>query len=137
MKRHIFLKTVGICSIAAVLSASLTACGNSTDESDESTGTSSMTETSAESSVSSVPAAETTAPVEESKAEISRTSSFNIGDIVTFGHYDQDNNEDNGAEPIQWEVIDIQDGKALLLSRYVIDNASYNEPEGVEGSGVT
>lgn len=50
-----------------------------------------------------------------------------IGDYVTFGSYEQDNNLDNGQEPIEWEVLDIQDGKALLLSRYALDCLPYNE----------
>lgn len=50
-----------------------------------------------------------------------------IGDYVTFGSYEQDNNLDNGQEPIEWEVLDIQEGKALLLSRYALDCQPYNE----------
>ena len=51
---------------------------------------------------------------------------INIGDTVTFGVYEQDNNLDNGKEPIEWEVLDIQDGKALLLSIYALDCVPYN-----------
>lgn len=29
-----------------------------------------------------------------------------IGDTVTFGNYEQDNNLDNGQESIEWEVLD-------------------------------
>ena len=46
------------------------------------------------------------------------TTDISVGDIITFGHYEQDNNLDNGAEPIEWIVLDVQDGKALLLSKY-------------------
>ena len=48
------------------------------------------------------------------------------GDIVTFGSYEQDNNPANGAEPIEWQVLDIQSDKALLISRYVIDCKPYH-----------
>ena len=45
---------------------------------------------------------------------------------VSFGHYEQDNHASNGAEPIEWIVLDRQDGKALLLSRYALDAMPYN-----------
>ena len=48
------------------------------------------------------------------------------GSHVTFGHYEQDNNTENGTEPIEWLVLDVQDGKALLLSRYGLYAQQYN-----------
>ena len=47
-----------------------------------------------------------------------------VGDIVTFGCYEQDN--DGSPEPIEWIVLDVQDGRALLLSRYGLDAMEYN-----------
>ena len=42
--------------------------------------------------------------------------------IVTFGTWEQDNNTSNGAEPIQWYVIDnTKKSKVLLLSVYALD----------------
>lgn len=41
-----------------------------------------------------------------------------VGDTVMFGQYEQDGNLDNGSEPIAWQVLDVQGGKALLMSRY-------------------
>ena len=49
-----------------------------------------------------------------------------VGDIVTFGSYEQDNNLSNGKEAIEWLVLDIQDGKALLLSKYGLETKEYN-----------
>ena len=43
-----------------------------------------------------------------------------IGDIVTFGRYEQNNSAADGPEPIEWIVLDKQDGKILLLSRYIL-----------------
>lgn len=48
------------------------------------------------------------------------------GDAITFGSYEQDNNPDNGPEPIEWIVLDVRDGKALLLSKYGLDAKPYN-----------
>ncbi|MBO5622534.1 MAG: hypothetical protein J5959_13000, partial [Butyrivibrio sp.] len=50
-----------------------------------------------------------------------------IGQTVTLGRYEQDNNPDNGSEPIEWIVLDVQDGKSLLLSKYVLDSVKYQE----------
>ncbi|MBE5767434.1 MAG: extracellular solute-binding protein [Clostridiales bacterium] len=44
-----------------------------------------------------------------------------VGDIITFGSYEQDNNLENGAEPIEWQILDIQDGRALVISKYGLD----------------
>ena len=49
-----------------------------------------------------------------------------VGDIITFGSYEQDNNLENGAEPIEWQVLDVQDGKALVISKYGLINKAYN-----------
>ena len=50
-----------------------------------------------------------------------------IGNTVTFGNYEQDNNLDNGPEPIEWIVLDVQDGKALLISKCGLDAKPYHE----------
>ena len=43
------------------------------------------------------------------------------GEYVILGSYEQDNNPNNGKEPIEWEVVKLEYGKALLASRYVLD----------------
>ncbi len=60
----------------------------------------------------------------DSVQEISKAS---VGDYVTFGSYEQDNNLGNGAEAIEWLVLEKKDGEALLLSRYALDAKPYNE----------
>lgn len=54
--------------------------------------------------------------IEESKA----------GDIVVFGTYEQDNDVSNGPEGIEWIVLKEEDGKMMLLSRYVLDTKKYH-----------
>lgn len=49
------------------------------------------------------------------------------GNIVTFGSYEQDNDASNGAEPIEWIVIDVFNGAAQLISKYVLDGVAYGE----------
>lgn len=47
-------------------------------------------------------------------------------DVVKFGSYEQDGDESNGTEAIEWYVIAKEDGKALLLSKYILDEKEYN-----------
>ena len=49
-----------------------------------------------------------------------------VGDIITLGSYEQDNVAGNGAEPIEWLVVDVFDGKAALLSLYGLDSKPYH-----------
>ncbi len=46
---------------------------------------------------------------------------ISVGDTIVFGNYEQDNNLGNGKEPIEWYVLDIKDGNAFLLAKYVLD----------------
>lgn len=47
------------------------------------------------------------------------------GDILTFGQYHQ---TDAGTDrvPIEWLVLEVQDGKAFLVSRYGVDTGHYD-----------
>ncbi len=49
-----------------------------------------------------------------------------VGDIVTFGTYESDNNTENGEEPIYWDVMAEEDGKLLLATHFGIDCLQYN-----------
>ena len=65
-------------------------------------------------------------------SDISDVSSAEVGKYITFGKYEQDNNNDNGAEPIEWLVLDHQSGRTLLLSRYGLDGIWYSyESDGI------
>ena len=46
---------------------------------------------------------------------------------VVFGRYEQDNDLTNGPEPIEWIVLDAQDGKSLLISKYTLDAKPFHE----------
>lgn len=52
------------------------------------------------------------------------------GDFLSFGAFEQDHNFFNGKEEIEWIVLKIENGKALLLSKYGLDSRKYNETEG-------
>ena len=48
------------------------------------------------------------------------------GDYVFFGVYEQDNNTTNGKEDVEWLVLEVKDGKALVISKYALDCKPYN-----------
>jgi len=52
-----------------------------------------------------------------------------VGDYVLFGSFEQDNDDKNGQEDLQWLVLDEDDEKILLLSRYVIAKKAYNDTD--------
>ncbi len=54
----------------------------------------------------------------------------NVGDVVTFGTYEQDNVLSNGTEPLEWIVLEIKNGCALLYTKYVIDWDYFNSGNG-------
>ena len=49
---------------------------------------------------------------------------------VAFGSYEQDGVEENGPEALEWVVLDRQEDRLLLLSRYCIDALPYALEEG-------
>ena len=53
---------------------------------------------------------------------------FKAGEIVRFGHYEQDNNFGNGSEEIEWIVLEAQGDRVLLISRYILDSSKYLDP---------
>lgn len=48
------------------------------------------------------------------------------GDVIEFGRYEQDNNPENGAEPIEWFVMAEQNDRLLLWSVYALDHHAYH-----------
>ena len=49
-----------------------------------------------------------------------------VGSYITFGAYEQDNNTSNGKEDVEWLVLEVKDGKALVISKYALDCQQYN-----------
>lgn len=50
-----------------------------------------------------------------------------IGDTITFGTYEQDNDSSNGTESIEWLVLDRDGNRILVVSKYALDCMPYNE----------
>lgn len=49
-----------------------------------------------------------------------------VGSIITFGSYEQDGNTKNGADEIEWIVLEEKDNKLLVISRKILDVAPFN-----------
>lgn len=50
------------------------------------------------------------------------------GDVITFGTFEQDDNEGNGKEDIEWLVLDVEEeGRLVLITKYAIERVSYNK----------
>ena len=52
---------------------------------------------------------------------------YEAGDMLFFGRFEQDGDADDGPEPIAWIVLDAEDGELLLLSRYSLVLMPFNE----------
>lgn len=59
--------------------------------------------------------------------ETERPASLKVGDIITFGSYPYE--ADGTVKHIEWQVLAVEDGKALIISLYGLDARPYNEKE--------
>ena len=50
-----------------------------------------------------------------------------VGDVCLFGHYEQDNDAENGKEPIEWLILKKEEDRALLISRKALDCRPYHQ----------
>lgn len=71
------------------------------------------------------------APETETTEETKEATSSNplareSNGYIIFGHYEQDNNIENGKEPIEWGILDENANGKLLISRYVLDAVPFN-----------
>ncbi len=54
-------------------------------------------------------------------------SGAQVGDIIQFGHYEQDAHTSNGSEPIDWIVLERTDDSVMVISRFDLECIEYNE----------
>ena len=52
-----------------------------------------------------------------------------VGSHINFGAYEQDNNTSNDKEYVEWLVLEIKDGKALVISKYALDCKQYHHTD--------
>ena len=53
-------------------------------------------------------------------------SDVSVGDVITFGRYEQDNDLSNGDEDIEWIVLAKEGNQALVISKYALDCKQYD-----------
>ena len=58
--------------------------------------------------------------------EMTIGANVNIGDIVEFGRYEQDNDTSNGKEKIEWLVLDKTDDAVFVISKNIIETEIYD-----------
>ncbi len=63
----------------------------------------------------------------DGKEEGKSTLTVKVGDTLELGTYEQDGNTANGTEAIVWQVLDIQDERALVISTVCLDVQPYHE----------
>lgn len=54
-------------------------------------------------------------------------ASADVGDTVFFGNYEQNDDEDDGKEPIEWIVLAKKEDRILVISKYVLAAGKYHE----------
>ena len=54
-----------------------------------------------------------------------------VADKLTMGLFEQDD-DDTALEPIEWRILTVEDGKALVLSEYILTKGSYFNPEWIK-----
>ena len=115
--------------------------GESSEDTDMSGETESEEELSEQTAETETETEENTAETEtssqtetETEADTSPAGSFKIsasvGETVTLGSCEQDNDASDGTEDIEWYVAAKANGKALLVSVYCLDTVSFGE-EGI------
>jgi len=57
---------------------------------------------------------------------------YEVGDTFFMGVCEQDNNRNNGFEPIEWLVLDKFEDRLFVISLYCLESDSYYNPPGVK-----
>ena len=57
--------------------------------------------------------------------DLTSVSQLLVGQHVTFGVYEQDNDASNGADPVEWRVLAVEDGRALLITEKLMDYVAF------------
>lgn len=58
---------------------------------------------------------------------LSETTDRKIGSTIKFGQFEQDNKKANGAEAIEWIIVDKTKDSYILVSKYCLDARPYND----------
>lgn len=107
------MRRIGSLILAMLLLLGMTACGTQTEKQDHTKPASAST-------------GQNTASEVTAKEQVS-AEDLGWGAVVSFGSYEQDNDPNNGTEPIEWIILDVQEDQMLLLSKKVLDVMLFDE----------
>ena len=125
-----WMKVISIITAASIL-LTLTACGGSASQQDagmvteENSTIERVKEFPNEPGYDIVPGADILADDSMQDSDTDEPIAVNVGDEISFGKYPQ--NADGAEEPIVWQVLDVKNNKALVISKYCLDYKLYNE----------
>ena len=60
--------------------------------------------------------------------EMLQSDEITVAEKLFMGTYEQDNDTKNGEEPIEWTILSVEGGKALVISKQILHNWSYFNP---------
>ncbi|MBQ9855646.1 MAG: hypothetical protein IJO53_05575 [Clostridia bacterium] len=66
----------------------------------------------------------------ESEAKV-QADPIQVADKLYFGSFEQDRKPET-LEPIEWRVLDVKDGKALIISEYALRPGAYFNPDWIK-----
>ena len=66
-------------------------------------------------------------PTSTSTSEPAVIKNLSAGNEFYLGKYEQDNNLSNGQENIVWQVLKVENGRALAISKYGLDMKLFND----------
>lgn len=67
-------------------------------------------------------------------ANFYKFSVLTVGDTYIFGKYEQDGDLTNGAEDLEWVVLNMEEDTALLVSKYILEAMEFNYDENANSS---
>ncbi len=127
-----------VTAMAAIVVVSFALYGFFHDSNDASTSdtTPESTSTSSESTATTTTATTTTTTKAYTGSltmidDITSVDELYVGQHVIFGMYEQNNKVSDGKEYIEWRVLAVTDGKALIISEYLLDSATYNDTKEI------
>ena len=60
------------------------------------------------------------------KSTVMKLKSAKVGEYISFGEYEQDNNTSNGKEAIEWLVLEAKEDKVFVISKIGLEHKRYN-----------
>lgn len=111
--------------LSLLLVISVAACGKEAETSKSEVFSVSSTEN--EKTNETGPSEPTSTPTQEPTSE--PTPALKEGESVYLGTYEQDNDLENGKEPIEWTIIDENENGYFVISTYVLDFKYFHHTE--------